>query len=549
MVVGPPGCGKTHYLAKKVSEAIQTRDPRRILVVSLTKTAAKEAAGRVPLPEDRVGTLHSHAYRALGRPTLAESKTQAWNKAHPEFLLKKSSVDVEEGREDQYPAATRRMEWALGQTGDRCYAEYALARARMQPRSSLRGRVPLFAEKWEAWKEENGYLDFQDLIDHARVETSAPPGGADLIYCDEAQDFSAAEFALLLHWGATAEGVIFCGDWDQALYTWRGADPNTLRTLQVPPERRRVLEQSYRVPRAVHARALRWIERVRNREKVTYLPRDTDGSFRRSGATVGYPEPLVWEAERLVEAGRSVMILAACGYQLDPTIAVLKKRGTPFSNLWRPKNGRWNPLRGAGRVLDFLRPDEGTWGEHAGLWTWEELWSWLELLGTERAGLTRGLKAFASASARAKDSAELRLDPSAVSDLFERPDQHEDLFRAVGLRGGDTDGPAAVAWLRQNVLPSKAALIEYPFRVVQALGGSALRAEPRLTVGTIHSVKGGEADVVFLFPDLSQAGAEAWLGGGEGQDAIHRQFYVGLTRAREEVVLCTPSGVAVEGIG
>jgi superfamily I DNA/RNA helicase len=56
-------------------------------------------------------------------------------------------------------------------------------------------------------------------------------------------------------------------------------------------------------------------------------------------------------------------------------------------------------------------------------------------------------------------------------------------------------------------------------------------------VGTIHSVKGGEADVVFLFPDMSQAGDAAYQRHGPARDAVIRLFYVGMTRAREALYL------------
>lgn len=58
---------------------------------------------------------------------------------------------------------------------------------------------------------------------------------------------------------------------------------------------------------------------------------------------------------------------------------------------------------------------------------------------------------------------------------------------------------------------------------------------PRLWVGTIHSVKGAEADVVYLWPDISYAATR------DDPDAVRRVFYVGMTRAREKVVLCAPS--------
>ena len=61
---------------------------------------------------------------------------------------------------------------------------------------------------------------------------------------------------------------------------------------------------------------------------------------------------------------------------------------------------------------------------------------------------------------------------------------------------------------------------------------------PGVVVGTIHSVKGGEADVVFLYPDLSRAAQTSYERRGLDRDSILRLFYVGITRARETLYIC-----------
>ena len=63
-----------------------------------------------------------------------------------------------------------------------------------------------------------------------------------------------------------------------------------------------------------------------------------------------------------------------------------------------------------------------------------------------------------------------------------------------------------------------------------------------------HYISGGAIvhNCVYLFPDLSQAGAAQWQAGVEGRDAIIRTFYVGMTRARHTLTLCGgSSGLAV----
>ena len=89
--------------------------------------------------------------------------------------------------------------------------------------------------------------------------------------------------------------------------------------------------------------------------------------------------------------------------------------------------------------------------------------------------------------------------------------------------------------------------IEYPLSVYRKRGIGALSERPRITIGTIHSTKGGEHDIVMLFPDLSVAGFNEYR--SQNRDPVIRTFYVGMTRAKETLLLCKPmSNLAVRYI-
>lgn len=57
-----------------------------------------------------------------------------------------------------------------------------------------------------------------------------------------------------------------------------------------------------------------------------------------------------------------------------------------------------------------------------------------------------------------------------------------------------------------------------------------------------NSVKGGEADSVYLFPDISTAAAKD-VGDSEVRDSLFRMFYVGMTRAFEKLTIMAPANV------
>jgi superfamily I DNA/RNA helicase len=77
-------------------------------------------------------------------------------------------------------------------------------------------------------------------------------------------------------------------------------------------------------------------------------------------------------------------------------------------------------------------------------------------------------------------------------------------------------------------------------------GMEKLAAVPQITVGTIHSVKGATFDVVYLFPDLSPQAMEDWW---RDRDSILRCWYVGATRSRETLIICSPgSPYSISGV-
>jgi superfamily I DNA/RNA helicase len=102
----------------------------------------------------------------------------------------------------------------------------------------------------------------------------------------------------------------------------------------------------------------------------------------------------------------------------------------------------------------------------------------------------------------------------------------------------DGDWRKLLEWWRARVAPDYHGRIQFPADVVARRGPRTLIEEPQVVVGTIHSVKGGEADVVYLFPDLSRAGDEQYQIAGSPRDSVIRVFYVGATRARETLYIC-----------
>ena len=67
--------------------------------------------------------------------------------------------------------------------------------------------------------------------------------------------------------------------------------------------------------------------------------------------------------------------------------------------------------------------------------------------------------------------------------------------------------------------------------------GEDLTKEPRIKLSTIHGAKGGEAENVVLYTDLTVAAEESME---RDADSIHRVFYVAVTRSMRNLFIVEP---------
>ena len=531
-ILGPPGTGKTTFLSRQIAQLVDKYGSDALTVCSFSKAAATELLGReLPVQDSHVGTIHALCYRALGRPVIAETKVTEWNERNPEYRLGSSGTA-------QVDDPLAGDDTAAGTDADRVFGQYNLLRARLVPRDLWPPQVEAFAQKWEFWTGNSGYVDFQGLIDRGIRDLPTCPGEPRILVADEVQDCSASELLLLRKWEEQSDYTMLAFDDDQTVYQFRGASPAALLARQVPQDWQRTLQRSFRVPKAVCDRSLAWIKQVTLRQDKTYLPRqdkqtglDVQGEVRELfNGTYQCAETILQDAEQYLAQGKTVMVLATCGYMLDPLKAVLRKHGTAFHNPYRRARADWNPLAGRedavtakDRLLAYLQP-----AVTSRFWTAEELDAWLDVIQSKGV-LRQGAKTAIMTAMREKTP----LAPDDLVTLFDSTEVWNEAF------AGTFDD--RLTWFDDHLLPSKARTMAFPLDVYRQGGRTKLTATPQIIIGTMHSVKGGEADVVYLIPDLSLAGAQQWGRYGEERDAIVRLFYVGMTRARETLVFCGPS--------
>lgn len=536
-IFGPPGTGKTTNLTRQIRRAVERFGQDSVLVTSFSRTAAAELAGRdLPLSPDRIGTLHSHCFHALGCPQIAECNVDDWNKDNPHLQItpkkKQGRLDGEEAADDD---GTEREK-----SGDDYLEQLNRWRGMMIPPGGWPAVVREFAAKWQQYKDAHGLLDFCDLIDVAVRDVPLAPKNPSVIFADEAQDLNRMQLRLIRKWGERANYFIVAADDDQTIYSFTGATPDAVLDPDIPEDHKIILKQSYRVPRAIHSRAVGWIQQVTRRQDKAYLPRPFDGELNRlSGGTYKSPEYYILKtALQHLEQGKSVMFLATCGYMLQPIVQVLRKNAVPFHNPYRRSNGFWNPLRmgrgsSANRVLSLLVAHPH-FGESSRAWTCGDLALWAEWLHSEgviKRGAKKKLPNLTPADTATIQTLDDTFEPSALEAL---------------LKTFAGDYRELLDWWRRRLNATVFKRAQFPADIAAIRGPRALLDVPRVVVGTIHSVKGGEADVVYLFPDLSGEGDAAYQQSGAPRDSVIRQFYVGMTRARETLYICQQeSGMAV----
>lgn len=508
-IYGPPGTGKTRYLANEASKLSQgVGGSTSVLICSLTRAAAKEIAGRgTYVNEDMIGTLHAHAFRALGQPEMVTKHIAEWNDhcGARHMMLSGGHDDDMVGNTD----------------GDKTMAECVVLRSKMVPVEHwTNARCIAFNKKWEEWKGDHDYFDFTDLIDRAIKDVEKPPGNPTVMIGDEAQDWSKLEATLFRdHWGKHAQTVKMSGDEDQTIFSWRGADPHIFSGHEIPKENETILEQSYRVPSAIHAKAISWIRQIKNRKDVIYLPKVGEvGEVRRKDSYI-YRDPpqMVREVLQHVKNNEEVMILGSCAYMLQAVIKELRLYGIPFHNPYRTTSHNWNPLNTSkdkvstmDRLKAFLHPDNDK-GTNPDIWSKEAMQMWFPLLKS------RGL--LHTGTQKVVESG----DFTPPNEVWGWGSFFKDSGVVDNLLNIDKE------WFLENIIPSKSKSVDYPLKIIE---NGLSECGPNVVVGTIHSVKGAEADHVYLFPDIAY---QASLG---DRDEIIRLMYVGMTRAKQSLTLC-----------
>ena len=310
------------------------------------------------------------------------------------------------------------------------------------------------------------------------------------------------------------------------IYTFAGSSPENMLFPEVPEKQKIILSQSWRIPKAVHMIAEKIIKQVTVREPKTYKPKENEGKVIYGDGTFNLVD---WAVNLALKGKGSSMFIASCNYMLFELIKDLRAKGIPFSNPWRAEEKSWNPLQtnAAEMLVCFLSS-----GSDEPYWDVRQFVEFAQHLRVGPTGLIRkqgkaGIKQLQTILEESPGTPGLHTSREFLSQILS-----EDAIELALARDLD--------WLSSTIVKAKQQALKYPIKIYKRHGRKALLNKPNLFIGTIHSVKGAEADTVFLYPDISFTSARE-MESREGFENLCRLFYVGATRAKEQLVIMQPA--------
>jgi superfamily I DNA/RNA helicase len=509
-IYGPPGTGKTTTCVALVSDLIEKGvDPQQIAYVAFTKKAAYEAVDRVAT---KLGvTKNSLKYFT----TIHAMANRAYKAEHPDTrqLMKPSDFEAI-GERLSMPV---RAHWSITEdadfvgsgaaqygSGDFAMSQINLSRARgialddqlanyAKPEDFLRSdcmpqEIIRFHTYLEKYKHTEGKYDFNDMLE--RTSTCAPlPVRYAII--DEAQDLSAAQWTVCHNLLRDCRQVWVAGDDDQAIYSFSGADAHTFLSMGSNPNAR-VLERTWRLPKAIYDYAAKLIEPVKQRVPKEWHTEKEEGmvdSLPLLNLPIEEGDWLLLVRNRQhMRTFEELLRVKGFGYRLDGRASVAPATVEAIKAWEMVRTGKPITVDAAYRMYSKLPVGKA---------------------------LQHGVK-------------------STVKTLLKEEGVTEQ------VTWDDLPGMKANrerAWFEVLQLGSPQAMNYYR----QVARHGELFKEPRIRVNTIHGVKGGEADNVAILPSM---GRMTWDNAfnnfrpdGGTLDDEHRCAYVAATRAKQNLYI------------
>ena len=231
-VIAGPGTGKTKTLVARIAHLVEVcgAKPEEITAVTFTNQAAtemrqrleKRLGGKRAVAKMTIGTFHAVCLRLLGDVQLLGSAEAA----------REAGALLREYRCSLSPT-TFLQAVSKVKNGSSCAAA---------------GVEEEWYNAYQTRLKQLGVLDLDDLLLHALERDTAGQRRFTHLLVDEFQDINDVQYRLVKKWSSGKESLLVIGDPDQAIYGFRGASGHCFQRLEkdLPALRQIRLTENYR---------------------------------------------------------------------------------------------------------------------------------------------------------------------------------------------------------------------------------------------------------------------------------------------------------------
>jgi len=478
IIPGPPGTGKTHRLMYHLEKELKTTEADKIIYIAFSNAAANEAKKRITNDKVHVSTMHSFGSQSLGiNPKQQLLKNDKW-KGFKNFSTYCSDLSFETYINDSGHPQYKNSHMKI--------IEFARNKKLSLQDAAIELELHYSTDIWlteqieqdlKTYKKTTGMVEYSDMISKFVEEDKCPP--LNIVFLDEAQDLSPLQWDMFFYIESKCERSYVAGDDDQTIYTFQGADPSIFINLKgtVDPQ-----IQSRRVPKKIHKLAESIFPYMSQRLEKEWEPRDAEGEI--------FTDKDFYELDF---KEKTWFILT----RTNKMLSALKDHLYRLNLRFDAKQHDLLPEDMLTAYRAWIRLNKGASVDKQEV---EKLWKYFTVKGGHVVRGYAGGKTLNTITSITLD--ELREQHGLLAtgswETLNFPETSKDYIKTILNNGDDLMKPA------------------------------------RIKLSTIHSVKGEEADNVVLFTDLERI---IYDSAQKDADPEHRTFFVGITRAKENLFI------------